>query len=204
MAVRPRRGSPKDAVVTVRDALLRGCTWRAAVAGTGLSRTTARRRLWAAFPRVFRDARRRTAPIPLSSRERAAIVRAVLASRLSYRAIARRHNRSPDTVSRLARGLIDAGGGELVTRRVRHAVTCPGCGVRIVLVPCVRCAAMAAPGRTDGRGGARAPNTTATRDGTGSARTVGRGRARDSLAPCQSEPGDLSHGTNGRRPIADG
>ncbi len=134
------------AVRAVKAAILRGRTWREAVEGTGFSRTTARRRLWRFYPSVFADRRRRVAAAPVSSAERRKIARR-LALAESYRAIAKAVGRSPDTVWRIARKVSEDVGGELAPRRVRKPVVCPVCETRIMLVPCVVCAARGASKR---------------------------------------------------------
>jgi DNA invertase Pin-like site-specific DNA recombinase len=73
---------------------------------------------------------------PVSDQERAAIQKMLLQD-LSRREVARRTGRGVSTVSRIGTAV---GLGPPV-RRLRQPVRCPGCGFRILTVPCLICAA---------------------------------------------------------------
>jgi len=127
----------------LRALIQRAEPWAKAARAVGLTKTTARRQLIKFDPQFVRRGRRRRAPRRLTPAERARLRSEIDEALLSFRALARKYRRSPDTVSRLARAAIDEECEELElrTRTLRTAVVCPTCGHKVEIVPCVACAA---------------------------------------------------------------
>lgn len=120
----------RRAIEVVRDRLEQGATWRSAAADAGLSLSTAYDQAVRRWPGL-RGRRPRLAVELVES-----ILRDVVAGGDSYRAIARRHNVSPDTVWRLARRARPEDSRPLPGCRRRR---CPGCGATLVVWPCIAC-----------------------------------------------------------------
>ena len=132
----PPHASTTAQLETVRAHIDGGSTWRQAAAAAGISSAGAAwRRATALWP-ALKGRRPR-----LTAAKREAIEAAVLASAHSYREIARREGVSPDTVSRLARAMVDqeceAEGLEAFSGARRYL--CPGCRRSITTRPCVYC-----------------------------------------------------------------
>lgn len=113
-----------------------GQTWRAAAAACDVPLSSAYLAVTSKWPRLRRRRRPR-----LTDTERADIIAEINAGELSYRQIARRWQRSADTVVRLARQQIEAYCADLEFRppsRARKS-RCPGCGAPILTRGCLRC-----------------------------------------------------------------
>lgn len=117
--------------------LVAGETWRTASAAVGLALSTAYENATQIWPSL-RGRRPR-----LSAECRKAIESSVLEAEggVTYRQIARRYRVSPDTVSRLARAMVEAKCADLAPVRSTRPYRCPGCGARIAVRPCVFCRA---------------------------------------------------------------
>jgi len=134
MASSPKSGQ----LLALYQQLRSGSNWRQASRAVGLAKSTA----WEHATRIWPSLRGRRPRLGPSRRQQIeeAILEAVDAS---YRALAREYTVSPDTISRLARCMIDRQCQDLpATRNVRR-YRCEGCGMEITVRPCVLCRARA-------------------------------------------------------------
>lgn len=119
----------------LRSHLVAGETWQTAAAAVGLAVSTAYDRATQLWPGL------RGRKPRLSADRRHRIEQAVLRARAgeSYRQIARRYRVSPDTVSRLARAMVEAQCADLAPVRSTRPYRCKKCGARVSVRPCIAC-----------------------------------------------------------------
>ena len=137
--VRSIRASMIDDLTTrVCDLVRRGHTIREAAAAVGISPAQAWVRVAALGDTITRRRRR-----PVSADEREQMI-ALVDAGLSRAEVGANLNRSKSVIQHHVAGPQQRSG----PRRIRSAIRCDQCGVKIIVSPCVRCAAMAATRRT--------------------------------------------------------